>query len=464
MLAEMVDEWWNEYWGHSRHIRAHSPQHLLHATEDLYLYLWQEGKVAGSEIDQVQAWLRLSLHLGLPNVMLRWRRTEETNVMLRWRRTEDAKRLSELLLVVHVNHQHSEVLAPWEGVWGSLFVQHLFVMPWRPSTRDLKNYDDPPGTSSNECSQTTSWGSPIFCPHESKQGLAGYWAYRSWLLAYDYVHCCHRTLVKYIGMIHDDCLLLLDPTLEFIDDGSDVLLAPPSNWTFAFSSHLGGNPAWGHWRTIEGKVAIRDYFLDARVQTLRDRGCSGQDASCWLAEFWGFAAADHFVVSLHGANVDVITEQLRLAAHHQVFLELAVPTLLALLSVRPAFAPALQGGRADVVSQAQSCMHAILDSASTSTSTSDPEFTKSSPFSSDTSGAPREGEIQVPQGEKEDALVKHNLEHLRLRLSEKGLGKHDRGVFACHPLKMNSQVGIVVNILLRDMQLMRLLDGSDLSH
>jgi hypothetical protein len=61
VLAELVDEWWHAYWGHTRHTREHSPQHLLHATEDLYIYLWQEGKVAGSEIDQVQAWLRLSL-------------------------------------------------------------------------------------------------------------------------------------------------------------------------------------------------------------------------------------------------------------------------------------------------------------------------------------------------------------------------------------------------------------------
>jgi hypothetical protein len=250
-------------------------------------------------------------------------------------------------------------------------------------------------------------------------------------------------------MIHDDCLLLLDPTLEFMDDGSDVLLAPPSNWTFVLASHLRGNPAWGHWKPHEGKEAMYNYFLDARVQTLRDRGCwdfTDQHASCWLGAFWGFAAADHFVVSLHGAHVDLIAEQLRLAAHLQVFLELAVPTVLALLSVRPAFAPALQGGRGDVVSQAQSCMHAILDSASTSTSTSDPEWS---------------GEIKVPQGEMEDALVKHNMERLWDRLREKGLGKHERGIFACHPIKMNSQVGIVVNILLRDIQLARLLDETD---
>jgi hypothetical protein len=109
-------------------------------------------------------------------------------------------------------------------------------------------------------------------------------------------------------------------------------------------------------------------------------------------------------------------------------------------------------------------MHAILDSASTSTSTSDPEFTKSSSFSSEASGAPREGEIKVQQGEIEDALEKHEMERLWYMLREKGLGKHDRGVFACHPIKMNSQVGIVVNILLRDMQLARLLDGTDLFH
>eukprot|EP00802_Teleaulax_amphioxeia_P010377 Tamp_10404.p1 GENE.Tamp_10404~~Tamp_10404.p1 ORF type:complete len:205 (+),score=25.41 Tamp_10404:632-1246(+) len=204
-------------------------------------------------------------------------------------------------------------------------------------------------------------------------------------------------------MIHDDCVLMLAPTLQFVRDGSDVLLAPPTNWTRVTETNFSGNPQWGHWPVWHGRYAAMLYLGDPRVLPFM-----------YLLERWAFAWADHFVVALNGPHTEDIFEQLVIASEKRIFLELAVPTILALLSARPAFVPVVQGthdGRQDSTQQAQDCLDSFLPA----------------------SAAHRKG----------------------------GSGGGDsRGAFACHPIKLKDHVGVLSNMIVRDLQLAALLESS----
>ena len=140
--------------------------------------------------------------------------------------------MADMALVVHVNHMHFEILAAWEAVWGSIFEKHAFVVPVR-QVRDSAQavhsngnhhfhettsfHDDygHPGTFSRECAEATSIGAPIVCPFESRLGVAGYWAYRSWLWGYKHLPLLREFRdISHIGVVHDDCVLMFRPVLQ----------------------------------------------------------------------------------------------------------------------------------------------------------------------------------------------------------------------------------------------------------
>ena len=65
-------------------------------------------------------------------------------------------------------------------------------------------------------------------------------------------------------------------------------------------------------------------------------------------------------------------------------------------------------------------------------------------------------------GEQQDGM--QGRDNARDRHLNPGEGRTKRGVFACHPIKLNHHVGVVSHVLLRDEQLARMLEreGTDL--
>jgi hypothetical protein len=77
------------------------------------------------------------------------------------------------------------------------------------------DYGLPPGTFSRECAEATSFRAPIVCPFESRLGVAGFWAYRSWLWGYKHLPLLREFRdVSHIGVVHDDCVLMFKPVLQ----------------------------------------------------------------------------------------------------------------------------------------------------------------------------------------------------------------------------------------------------------
>ena len=156
-------------------------------------------------------------------------------LVMRLRLSKRRQEMADMALVVHVNHMHFEILAAWEAVWGSIFEKHAFVVPVRQvrdnaqaahshgaagdhfdeETSFHDDYGLPPGTFSRECADATSIGAPIVCPFESRLGVAGFWAYRSWLWGYKHLPLLREFRdVSHIGVVHDDCVLMFKPVLQ----------------------------------------------------------------------------------------------------------------------------------------------------------------------------------------------------------------------------------------------------------
>ena len=168
--------------------------------------------------------------------------------------------------------------------------------------------------------------------------------------------------VSHLGFAHDDGVLLVRPTLSFVEQGvesADVLLAPPGNWTDVGSRAFSGNPAWGHWLHWEGRCAgmhtcmhtypylhtythtyihtcmhpsiqaSKQTYMHACMHTYRYAALlyledPGALPFVYLLRRWGFAYSDHFVVALASPRISDIVAQLTLASQSRVFLELAV--------------------------------------------------------------------------------------------------------------------------------------------
>jgi hypothetical protein len=216
------------------------------------------------------------------------------------------------------------------------------------------------------------------------------------------------------------------PFLQYMRDGSDVLLAPPTNWTHVTEDHL-GNPQWGHWNVWHGQHAALQYLGDPRVMPFS-----------YLLERWAFSHADHFLIKINGSNIEDLVEQLQVASEKNLFLELAVPTLLALLSARPAFAPVVQaGGSAQNHEAALKCLDASFAREA-----------KGERGGSGGGGGGGEG-----GGHKEE---KEGSERESGGGGEGEMG--GRGVFACHPIKLKDHFGLLSHMVVRDVQLAALFD------